>query len=120
VPDYPKCTAADIQGKVVEHFLWNKVTTHTTFDLHGNLTAAQMDFNSQLLSSPPPPPNSALITQELHTALKESFVMLQTMMDEYIQIVKDRDEWWKAQLQRRQRQTLGREIAPRNHICLCS
>jgi hypothetical protein len=29
-PDYPKCTAAGIQGKVVEHYSWKKVTTNVS------------------------------------------------------------------------------------------
>jgi hypothetical protein len=51
--------------------------------------AVQMNLTSQLLSSLPLPPDSAQRTQELRTALKESFVMAQTMMDEYIQIAKN-------------------------------
>ncbi|OAX31816.1 hypothetical protein K503DRAFT_870474 [Rhizopogon vinicolor AM-OR11-026] len=83
---------------------------NVTFDLHGNSTAAQMELTGQLLSSLSLPPDSAPRTQELRTALKESFAMVHTMMDEYIQMTKDREEWWKAQLQReRERQTVWEE-----------
>ncbi|KAG1730935.1 Oxysterol-binding protein-domain-containing protein [Suillus paluster] len=83
---------------------------NTTFDLHGNSTAAQMELTGQLLSSLALPPDAAPRTQELRTALKESFAIVQTMIDEYIQMAKDREEWWKAQLQReRERQTVWEE-----------
>jgi len=83
---------------------------NATFDLHGNSTAAQMELTGQLLSSLPLPADAAPRTKELRTALKESFAMVHTMMDEYIQMTKDREEWWKAQLQReRERQTVWEE-----------
>lgn len=37
-PDYPKCTAAGIQGKVVEHFSWKKVTTNVSGFILGSPT----------------------------------------------------------------------------------
>ncbi|KAG0702561.1 Oxysterol-binding protein-domain-containing protein [Suillus ampliporus] len=83
---------------------------NATFDLHGNSTAAQMELTGQLLSSLALPPDAAPRTQELRAALKESFGIVQTMIDEYIQMAKDREEWWKSQLQReRERQTVWEE-----------
>ncbi|KAG1737206.1 Oxysterol-binding protein-domain-containing protein [Suillus lakei] len=83
---------------------------NATFDLQGNSTAAQMELTSQLLSNLALPPDAAPRTQELRTVLKESFAIVQTMMDEYIQMAKDREEWWKSQLQReRERQTMWEE-----------
>jgi hypothetical protein len=78
-----------------------------TFDLHGNSTAAQMELTGQLLSNLSLLADSAQRTKELRTALKDSFAIVHTMMDEYIQMTKDREEWWKAQLQHeRERQTV--------------
>lgn len=38
-PDYPKCTAAaGVQGKVVEHFSWKKVTTNVSGFILGSPT----------------------------------------------------------------------------------
>lgn len=37
-PDYPKCTTAGIQGKVVEHFSWKKVTTNVSGFILGSPT----------------------------------------------------------------------------------
>ncbi|KAG1741680.1 Oxysterol-binding protein-domain-containing protein [Suillus lakei] len=76
----------------------------------GNSTAAQMELTGQLLSNLVLPPDAAPRTQELRTALKESFAIVQTMIDEYIQMAKDREEWWKSRLQReRERQTVWEE-----------
>jgi hypothetical protein len=83
---------------------------NATFDLQGNSTAAQMELTAQLLSNLALPPDAAPRTQELRAALKESFTIVQTMIDEYIQMAKDREEWWKSQLQReRERQTVWEE-----------
>jgi hypothetical protein len=83
---------------------------NTTFDLQGNSAAAQMELTTQLLSNLALPPDAAPRTQELRTALKESFAIVQTMIDEYVQMAKDREEWWKSQLQReRERQTVWEE-----------
>lgn len=83
---------------------------NATFDLQGNSAAAQMELTTQLLSNLALPPDAAPRTQELRTALRESFAIVQTMVDEYIQMAKDREEWWKSQLQReRERQTVWEE-----------
>lgn len=82
----------------------------STFDLHGNSIAAQMDLTAQLLAGLPLPSDTALRTQELREALKESFTTVQSMTNEYLQMAKEREEWWKSQLQReRERQTIWEE-----------
>lgn len=82
----------------------------STFDLHGNSVAAQMDLTAQLLAGLPLPSDAPLRTQELREALKESFTTVQSMINEYLQMAKDREEWWKSQLQReRERQTIWEE-----------
>jgi len=66
-----------------------------------------MELTGQLLSSLSLLADSAPRTKELCTTLKKSFAMVHTMMDEYIQMTKDREEWWKVQLQHeRERQTV--------------
>ena len=82
----------------------------STFDLHGNSVAAQMDLTAQLLAGLPLPSDASLRTQELRDALKESFTTVQSMINEYLQMVKEREEWWRSQLQReRERQTIWEE-----------
>ncbi|KAF8431896.1 Oxysterol-binding protein-domain-containing protein [Boletus edulis BED1] len=82
----------------------------STFDLHGNSVAAQMDLTAHLLAGLPLPSDAPLRTQELREALKESFTAVQSMINEYVQMVKEREEWWKSQLQReRERQTIWEE-----------
>lgn len=82
----------------------------STFDLHGNSVAAQMDITAQLLAGLPLLPDATQRTQELREALKESFATVQLMMNEYLQMAKEREEWWKSQLQREcERQTIWEE-----------
>ena len=72
------------------------------FDLQGNATTAQIELTSQLLSNFTLPPNTPVKTQELIYALKDSFGMVQSMVNEFIQMAKERDEWWKTKLRREQ------------------
>lgn len=82
----------------------------STFDLQGNSLAAQMEVTVQLLSSLPPPPDTPPRAKELQAALKESFLTMQTMVNEYVQMSKEREEWWRSQLRReRERQTVWEE-----------
>lgn len=82
----------------------------SSFELHGNSTAAQMELTSQLLTNLSLPPNSPPRTHELKNALKDSFSMVQGMFNEYAQMAREREEWWKKQLQReRARQGLWEE-----------
>lgn len=82
----------------------------STFDLHGNSVAAQMDLTTQLLAGLPLPSDASLRTQELREALKESFAAVQSMINEYLHMAKEREDWWKSQLQReRERQTIWEE-----------
>jgi hypothetical protein len=66
----------------------------STFELQGNSTAAQMELTSHLLGNFTLPPNSSPRTNELKTALQESFTMVQKMLNEYTQMAKEREEWW--------------------------
>lgn len=82
----------------------------STFDLQGNSVAAQMELTVQLLSSLPPPLDAPQRAKELREALKGSFWTVQTMVNEYVQMSKEREEWWRSQLQReRERQTVWEE-----------
>jgi hypothetical protein len=82
----------------------------TNFELHGNSIAVQMELTAQLLSNLSLPLNAPTRTQELRTALKESFGIVQGMMNQYIEMSKEREEWWKTKLEReRDRQKLWEE-----------
>jgi oxysterol-binding protein 1 len=64
------------------------------FDLHGNATAAQMDLTSQMLAD-----------LDIPKDIKEAVSVAQRMLNEYVQMAKAREEWWKKQAEReRQRQ----------------
>jgi hypothetical protein len=82
----------------------------SSFELQGNSTAALMELTSQLLSNLALPPNSSLRTNELKTALQESFAMVQKMLNEYTQMAREREEWWVKQLEReREKQCVWEE-----------
>ncbi|THU98961.1 hypothetical protein K435DRAFT_720157 [Dendrothele bispora CBS 962.96] len=76
-----------------------------SFDLHGNSTAAQMELTAQLLVNA-----KSELNGEFRDALKESFSMVQGMMNEYIQMSKDREDWYRKRLQvEKQRQKVWEE-----------
>lgn len=78
-----------------------KVPPHdSTFDLQGNSTAAQMELTSQLLANISLPNNTPGRTQKYQGALKESFTAVHGMINEYIAMAKERDDWWRQRLQR--------------------
>lgn len=82
----------------------------STFDLQGNSISAQLELTAQLFSSLPFPSDAPPRSKELRTVLKDSFSAVQTMMNEYVQMSKEREEWWKSQLQReRERQSVWEE-----------
>ncbi|KAK0195540.1 Oxysterol-binding protein-domain-containing protein [Armillaria mellea] len=82
----------------------------SSFELHGNSTSAQMELTSQLLSNLVLPSDVSQQTGDLRNALKESFSMVQGMLDEYVQMVKVREEWFRKQLQKeRDKSTLWEE-----------
>jgi oxysterol-binding protein 1 len=80
------------------------------FELHGNSTIAQMELTSQLLSNLSIPSDAPARTQELKTALRESLSVVQGMVSQYVEMSKEREEWWKSKVDReRDRQRLWEE-----------
>ena len=88
-------SAAESTGRVLPPY-------ETTFDLHGNSTTAQMELTSQLLGNLTLRPPMSSRAQEVKAALTDSFTMVQDMMNEYVQMAKERDEWWRVKLHREQ------------------
>ncbi|KAJ8082725.1 hypothetical protein PM082_008581 [Marasmius tenuissimus] len=76
------------------------------FELHGNATAAQLELTGQLLSNAV---NGSGQGKGLD-ALQESYGTVQGMISEYIQMVKEREDWYKQKLEsERQRQRAWEE-----------
>lgn len=73
------------------------------FELHGNSTAAQVELTAQLLSNLAPPPEAGARERELNVAVKQSFAVVQGMLNEYVQMVREREEWWMRQLGKERR-----------------
>ena len=74
-----------------------------SFELHGNSTATQLELTMQLLSEFLPPSVTVIHTIELNGPLKESLRRAQGMLNEYLHMVKKRDDWWRARLLEEQR-----------------
>jgi len=109
----------NINGDVPDEIAWKLLSESTpsssgasgtnippheaSFALHGNSTAAQLELTMQLLSEFLPPSITVIRTVELNGALKESLRRAQGMLDEYLHMVKKRDDWWRARLVQEQR-----------------
>src|SRR6266404_4422561 len=72
------------------------------FELQGNSTAAQLELTTQLLADLSSPSISTTRAIELNGALKESLGTVQGMLNDYLYMAKERDDWWRAQLTREQ------------------
>lgn len=68
-------------------------------ELHGNATSAQMELTTHLLNDFQLPPDDTRL-HELHKAVKESFSIVNGMLNEYVQMVRQRDEFWSRQLEK--------------------
>ncbi|EAU87124.1 oxysterol-binding protein [Coprinopsis cinerea okayama7 len=80
---------------------------HENFELHGNATVAQLEITSQLLAK-----HLDAITphDEAHLALKQSLSSVHDMLNEYIQMARERDEYWRKQLKKeKKRQSFWEE-----------
>ena len=75
----------------------------SSFELLGNSTAAQLEITTRLLSDQPSPSTTVSRAVELNGALKESLGTVQSMLNEYFHMVKERDDWWRARISREQR-----------------
>ncbi|KAL0565505.1 hypothetical protein V5O48_016524, partial [Marasmius crinis-equi] len=78
------------------------------FELHGNATAAQIELTAQMLSNAIR--DGAMAQNKGVDALQESYNMVQGMITEYMQMVKEREDWYKHKLDaERQRQRAWEE-----------
>ena len=88
----------------------NKTLPHPSFELHGNATSAQLELTSQLFYNLQLPPETSKRTLETQQALKDSLAMTQSLLNEYLQMAREREEWYSAQLKKeRMRQQFWEE-----------
>lgn len=81
-----------------------------TFGLHGNAAVAQLELSARLLAGLAVPPNAPPRTHELRGALADSLGTVQGMLNEYVDMVREREDWWRGRVQReRARQTVWEE-----------
>lgn len=77
-----------------------------SYDLHANTTVTQMELNAQLLQNLP----VASTAGDLKSALIDSFNTTRNLLTEYVQMGREREEWWKDKLEReRERQSVWEE-----------
>ncbi|EIN03462.1 hypothetical protein PUNSTDRAFT_147045 [Punctularia strigosozonata HHB-11173 SS5] len=80
------------------------VPPHTPqFDLHGNAAVAQLEATAQLLAGMPIPPGAPTNAAELQKALRDSMGTVQEMLSNYIQMARDRDDWWRRAVEAERR-----------------
>ena len=81
---------------------------NTAFDLHANTTVTQMELTADLLAHLPT--SSSKQATEFKNALVDSFSTAKSMLTDYVQMVREREEWWKDKLEReRERQNVWEE-----------
>ncbi|KAF9471861.1 hypothetical protein BDN70DRAFT_887641 [Pholiota conissans] len=77
-----------------------RLPPYANFDLQGNAASAQLDLTVQLLQNLQIPPTASQRVIETHTALKDSLHTTQTLLNEYLQMTREREEWWARQLKK--------------------
>lgn len=81
-----------------------------TIDLQGNTTIAQLELTSKLLANVSFPKSNRRPHNDIEEAVKESFAHLQGLMEQYIHMAKEREEWYKEKLDKeRARMTMWEE-----------
>lgn len=75
----------------------------SSLELLGNSTAAQLELTTQLLSDLSSPSAAASRAVELNGVLKESLKTVQGMLNEYLHMIKERDDWWRSRISREKR-----------------
>ncbi|KAI0808977.1 Oxysterol-binding protein-domain-containing protein [Irpex lacteus] len=74
----------------------NNPPHHLSFELHANSTIAQMDLTADMLKALPIAASGA----DAKSAMAESLNSVQNMLNEYVTMVREREEWWKEKLER--------------------
>ncbi|KZT68485.1 hypothetical protein DAEQUDRAFT_727841 [Daedalea quercina L-15889] len=94
-------SVAESEGKIPPH--------SNSFELQGSTLVAQMELASDLVSKLPISEQSPKAA-ELRRAVEDTLQSVHGMLVEYVQMVKEREDWWKAKVEReRERQNLWEE-----------
>ncbi|KAF8584900.1 hypothetical protein K439DRAFT_1660550 [Ramaria rubella] len=76
-----------------------------TMELQGNTTIAQLELTSKLLASLPSPPLDAHNIKHIEEALKDSFTQLQELVVDHVRMAKEREEWFKENIEKERDRT---------------
>lgn len=83
-----------------EESMRNQEPPHSdTFELQANTLSAQLEVTSNLLGHVN---ESSTTTEQTKSVLKESLATVQSLTTQYIQMVTDREVWWKARVKKEQ------------------
>jgi len=74
-----------------------------SFELHGSSTATQLELTMKRLSEFLSPSVTPTRKVEFKGPIEESLRTAQSMLNEYLHMVKKRDDWWRARLVEEQR-----------------
>lgn len=79
---------------------------HLSFELHGNATLAQMELTAQMLGALQTAPGST----DAKSAMADSLNHVQAMLNEYVAMVRAREDWYREALRKeRARQNVWEE-----------
>ena len=73
---------------------------HQNIELHGNAASAQLELTVQLLSNLAMAADSSKKARDTQNALKDSLTTTQNLLNEYLQMSREREEWWSKQLKK--------------------
>ncbi|KIJ28907.1 hypothetical protein M422DRAFT_784466 [Sphaerobolus stellatus SS14] len=69
-------------------------------DLQANNTITQLELTTKLAATLNLPPSAPKQLKELEAALKDSIAQAQQVTNEYVRMVKEREQWYKEQLEK--------------------
>ncbi|KAF4610323.1 hypothetical protein D9613_010281 [Agrocybe pediades] len=73
---------------------------HAHIELHGNAALAQLELTTELARNFSLPPNAPKATADAYEAIKDSLHSTQTLVNEYLHMSREREEWWTRQLKK--------------------
>ncbi|KAF8178451.1 hypothetical protein BJ912DRAFT_907979 [Pholiota molesta] len=73
---------------------------HDNFEIQGNAASAQLELTTQLLQNFEIPPGASQRALDTQSALKDSLSTTQALLNEYLQMAREREEWWARQLKK--------------------
>ncbi|KAH9475771.1 Oxysterol-binding protein-like protein 1 [Psilocybe cubensis] len=77
-----------------------KTPPHSNFELQGSATSTQLELCAQLASNLSFTRDTPRRVLESHQALQESLRITQNLLNDFLQITREREDWWAKQLKK--------------------